>query len=126
MKKGIVATDKAPAAVGPYSQAVIVGEFVFASGQLAIDPQTGRLVAGGIAEQTRRVLENLAIVLGEAGSSLDQVVKTTVFLGDMADFPTMNGVYEEFFTSSPPARSTVQVAGLPLGAPIEIEAVAIR
>jgi len=126
MKRQIVATEKAPAAVGPYSQAVIVGEFVFASGQVGIDPQTGRLIRGGIVEQTRRVLHNLAAVLEAAGSSLDKVVKTTVFLSDMADFQDMNRVYGEFFPSTPPARSTVEAARLPLGALIEIEATAIR
>lgn len=126
MKSEVVATDKAPAAVGPYSQAMVVGEFVFASGQLAISPQTGRLIGGGIAEQTRQVLHNLGAVLEAAGSSLDKVVKTTVFLSDMADFGNMNRVYEEFFPSAPPARSTVEVARLPLQASIEIEAVACR
>jgi 2-iminobutanoate/2-iminopropanoate deaminase len=126
MKSEIVATEKAPAAVGPYSQAMAVGEFVFASGQLGISPQTGRLIRGGIVEQTRQVLHNLGAVLEAAGSSLDKVVKTTVFLSDMADFSDMNRVYEESFPSAPPARSTVEVGGLPLQALIEIEAVACR
>ncbi len=126
MEREIIATDKAPAAVGPYSQAVVVGEFVFASGQVAIDPRTGRMIRGGIVEQTRQVLHNLSAVLEAAGSSLDKVMKTTVFLSDMADFQTMNRVYEEFFSSAPPARSTVEVARLPLQALIEIEAVAIK
>ncbi len=126
MEREIIVTDRAPAAVGPYSQGVVVGEFVFASGQVAIDPRTGRLIRGGIVEQTRQVLHNLSAVLEAAGSSLDKVVKTTVFLSDMADFQIMNRVYEDFFPSAPPARSTVEVARLPLQALIEIEAVAIK
>jgi 2-iminobutanoate/2-iminopropanoate deaminase len=126
MEREIVATDKAPAAVGPYSQAVVVGRFVFASGQIAIDPQTGQLIRGGIVKQTRQVLRNLAAVLEAAGSSLDKVVKTTVFLSDVADFQNMNRVYEEFFPSAPPARSTVEVGRLPLGALIQIEAIAAK
>jgi 2-iminobutanoate/2-iminopropanoate deaminase len=126
MEREIVDTDKAPAAVGPYSQAVVVGRFVFASGQIAIDPQTGELIRGGIVEQTRQVLRNLAAVLETAGSSMDQVVKATVFLSDMPDFQNMNRVYEEFFPSAPPARSTVEVGSLPLGALIEIEAIAVK
>jgi len=123
MKREIVSTDKAPAAVGPYSQAVRVGDLVFTAGQVALDPATGKLVEGGIEEQTRRVLQNLAAVLEAAGSSLDRVVKTTVFLKDMGDFAAMNAVYAEFFPTDPPARSTVEVSALALGALVEIEAI---
>jgi 2-iminobutanoate/2-iminopropanoate deaminase len=125
MKREIIATDRAPAAVGPYSQAVRAGGFVFTAGQIPLDPATGRLVEGGIEAQTRQVLTNLSAVLQAAGTSLADVTKTTVFLTDMGDFKAMNGVYAEFFPAAPPARSTVQVAALPLGARIEIEAVAI-
>ena len=124
MKREIIATDKAPAAAGPYSQAIRVGDFVFAAGQVALDPATGRLVEGGIEAQTRQALTNLSAVLQAAGTSLANVTKTTVFLADIGDFKAMNGVYAEFFPAAPPARSTVQVV-LPLGARIEIEAVAI-
>jgi 2-iminobutanoate/2-iminopropanoate deaminase len=118
-------TDHAPAAIGPYSQAIKAGGFVFASGQIPIDPQTGEFVAGGVAEQTERVLKNLAAVLEAAGSSLDQVVKTTVFLADMKEFAAMNEVYGRFFADMPPARATVAAAGLPRDARVEIEAVAL-
>ena len=123
MKREIISTDKAPAAVGPYSQAVRVGDLVFTAGQVALDPATGKLVEGGIEEQTRQVLQNLAAVLEAAGSSLDRVVKTTVFLKDMGDFAAMNAVYAEFFPTDPPARSTVEVSALALGALVEIEAI---
>jgi len=123
MKREIVSTDKAPAAVGPYSQAVRVGDLVFTAGQVALDPATGKLVEGGIEEQTRQVLQNLAAVLEAAGSSLDRVVKTTVFLKDMSNFAAMNAVYAEFFPTDPPARSTVEVSALALGALVEIEAI---
>ena len=125
MKRKIIATEKAPAAVGPYSQAIRVGDFVFTAGQLAIDPATGGLVEGGIEEQTRQVLRNIAAVLETAGSSLDKVVKTTVFLKDMGDFQAMNQVYGEFFADEPPARSTVEVADLALGALLEIDAIGV-
>ncbi|MCR4407270.1 MAG: RidA family protein [Anaerolineae bacterium] len=124
MFREIISTSKAPAAVGPYSQAVRVGNLVFTSGQIAIDPEQGRLIEGDVTAQTRQVLKNLTAVLEAAGSSLAQVVKTTVFLQDIHDFAAMNAVYAEFFPESPPARSTVQVAALPLGALVEIEAVA--
>lgn len=120
-----VQTDKAPQAIGPYSQAIKTGGFVFASGQIAIVPQTGDLIAGGIAEQTEQVLKNLTAVLEAAGSSLDQVVKTTVFLLDMTEFGAMNEIYGRFFTGEPPARATVQAARLPRDARVEIEAIAV-
>ena len=121
-----VSTEHAPAAIGPYSQAAIVGDLVFTAGQVALDPSTGTVIEGGIEAQTARVLENLAAVLAAAGSSLSQVVKTTVFLTDMADFPAMNQVYARAFGDHKPARATVAVAGLPLGVRVEIEAVATR
>lgn len=124
MKREIISTNKAPAAVGPYSQAVRIGDFIFAAGQVAIDPAVGKLIEGDVAAQTRQVLTNLSAVLGAAGSSLDRVVKTTVFLKDMGQFQAMNAVYAEFFPTDPPARSTIEVADLPLGALIEIEAIA--
>lgn len=124
MSREIIATEKAPAAVGPYSQAVRVGNLVFTAGQIGIDPVLGRLRTG-IAAQTRQALANLQAVLEAAGSSLNQVVKTTIFLRDMADFATVNQIYGSFFTAAPPARSTVQVSDLPLGALVEIEAIAL-
>ena len=119
-----VRTDRAPAAIGPYSQAIRANGFVFASGQIPIDPNTGEFVAGGIREQTEQVLKNLSELLKAAGSGLEQVVKTTVFLADMKEFAAMNEVYATFFTGAPPARSTVAAAGLPRDARVEIEAVA--
>jgi 2-iminobutanoate/2-iminopropanoate deaminase len=126
MHMDFVHTEAAPAAIGPYSQAAIVGDLVFTAGQVALDPTTGTVIEGGIEAQTARVLENLAAVLAAAGSSLSQVVKTTVFLTDMADFPAMNQVYAEEFGDHKPARATVAVAGLPLGVRVEIEVVATR
>jgi 2-iminobutanoate/2-iminopropanoate deaminase len=120
----IVKTKDAPEAIGPYSQAVTHGGFVFTAGQIPIDPGTGELVTGDVAMQTRRVLENLRGVLAAAGSSPDAVLKTTVFLRDMSDFPAMNEVYEEFFGGHRPARSTVQAARLPRDCGVEIECVA--
>jgi 2-iminobutanoate/2-iminopropanoate deaminase len=120
-----IQTDKAPAAIGPYSQAIRAGGFVFASGQIPIDPATGEFVKGGVAEQTEQVLKNLSAVLEAAGSGLDKVVKTTVFLADMKEFAQMNEVYAKFFTAAPPARATVAAAGLPRDARVEIEAVAL-
>ncbi len=117
----IIKTEQAPEAIGPYSQAVVAGGFVFASGQIPLVPETKELVAGGIAEQTEQVLRNLSKVLEAAGSSLGQVVKTTVYLTDMRDFAAMNEVYARFFTAEPPARSTVQVAGLPRDASVRVE-----
>jgi 2-iminobutanoate/2-iminopropanoate deaminase len=120
-----VKTNKAPGAIGPYSQAIKAGGFVFVSGQISIDPLTGQFVAGSVAEQTEQVLKNLSAVLEAAGSSIDQVVKTTVFLADMKEFNAMNEVYGKFFTGEPPARATVAAAGLPKDARVEIEAVAL-
>jgi 2-iminobutanoate/2-iminopropanoate deaminase len=120
-----IQTKHAPGAIGPYSQAIKTGDFVFASGQIPIDPQTGEFVAGGIREQTERVMKNLAAVLEAAGTGLDQVVKTTVFLADMGDFAAMNEVYGSFFTNVPPARATVAAAGLPRDARVEIEVIAL-
>ncbi|MFH2039504.1 MAG: RidA family protein [Chloroflexota bacterium] len=125
MKKIIIKTNKAPAALGPYSVAVQTDTFVFTSGQVGIDPANGEMVAGGIEGQTRQVLTNLKNVLEASGSGLEFVVKTTVFLQDMTDFSKMNVIYAEFFTKDPPARSTVAVAGLPKGALIEIETTAL-
>ena len=124
MDKLVIHTDKAPAAVGPYSQAVRVGPFLYTAGQIALDPATGTLVADEIGIQTGRVLDNLQAVLQAAGGDLADVVKTTVFLLDMAEFGLMNEVYASFFSEDPPARSTVQVAALPLGGRVEIEVVA--
>jgi 2-iminobutanoate/2-iminopropanoate deaminase len=123
--KQIIRTSNAPAAIGPYSQAVRAGGFVFASGQIPIDPRTGEFVPGGIREQTEQVLRNLSALLEAAGSSLDQVVKTTVFLADMNDFAAMNEVYGRYFSEdAPPARATVQAARLPRDARVEIEVIA--
>lgn len=122
--KQIVKTGLAPQAIGPYSQAVKAGGFVFASGQIPIDPETGEFVSGGIAEQTRQVMKNLSAVLEAAGSDLQLVVKTTVFLADMSEFTAMNEVYGTFFSDEPPARATVQAARLPRDARVEIEAIA--
>jgi len=124
-QKEIILTDKAPKAIGPYSVATKAGGFIFTAGQIGIDPVTADLVAGGIETETRQVLLNLSNVLTVAGSTLQQVVKTTVFLRDMSDFSRMNAVYAEFFPQNPPARSTVQVAALPKGAVVEIEVVAL-
>ena len=124
MNKEIIATDKAPAAVGPYSQGVRVGDFVFTAGQLGIVPGTGGFAGPDIKSQTRRALENLEAVLEASGSCLEHVVKVTVFLQDIEEFSLMNEVYAEFFSKDPPARSAVQVAALPLGGQVEIEAVA--
>jgi len=120
-----IQTETAPAAIGPYSQAIRANGLVFCSGQIPIDPATGKFVAGGIAEQTEQVLKNLSAVLEAAGSSLERVVKTTVFLADMAEFAEMNEVYGRFFTGQTPARATVAAAGLPRDARVEIEAVAL-
>ena len=123
--KQIVRTEAAPQAIGPYSQAVVAGGFVFASGQIPTDPATGQFVEGGVSEQTRQVLRNLSKVLEAAGTGLERVVKTTVFLADMNDFAEMNEVYGSFFSENPPARSTVQAARLPRDARVEIDVVAL-
>ena len=120
-----ISTEKAPKALGPYSQAIASNGFVFCSGQIPLDPQTGALVGGSISDQTRQVLTNLSNVLQSAGTDLSKVVKATVFLKDMNDFEQMNAVYSEFFSANKPARSTVQVARLPKDANIEIEAIAV-
>src|SRR5438105_14664280 len=123
--KEIIATESAPKAIGPYSQAVRAGNFVFASGQIPIDPATGQFVTGGVAEQTEQVLRNLTAVFQAAGVGMNQIVKTTVFLADMDDFTAMNEVYAKFFGEAPPARATVQAARLPRDAKVEIEATAV-
>jgi 2-iminobutanoate/2-iminopropanoate deaminase len=125
MDKKIIATQNAPAAVGPYSQGVMVGNMVFTAGQIAIDPATGKIVEGAITEQTQQVMRNLQAILVAAGTSLDNVAKTTVFLQDMDDFKEMNQVYSRYFEGEPPARSTVQVSKLPLAVLVEIEAIAL-
>jgi 2-iminobutanoate/2-iminopropanoate deaminase len=120
-----ISTSAAPQAVGPYSQGIRAGSFLFVSGQIALDPATGQIVAGDIAAQTRRVMENLGAILAAAGSSFAQVVRTTVYLADIADFPAMNEVYGTFFTSPAPARSTIQAARLPRDAKVEIDVIAL-
>jgi 2-iminobutanoate/2-iminopropanoate deaminase len=124
MTREIIITQAAPAALGPYSQGVKAGAFVFTAGQVGIDPSTGKLVEG-VEAQVRQVLANLQAILAAAGSAFDQVVKTTIFLQDMADFGRVNAIYGQAFTGKPPARSTVQVAALPAGALVEIEAIAL-
>ena len=121
---GIVTTDGAPKAIGPYSQAITTDGMVYTAGQIALDPQTGEVVGKTVGEQTDQVLKNLAAVLTAAGSALANVVKTTVYLADMADFPAMNEVYARHFGAHKPARSTVQAAGLPRGVRVEIDAIA--
>ncbi|MBE9524280.1 MAG: RidA family protein [Chloroflexi bacterium] len=125
MKKEIITAKNAPKAIGPYSAGVRAGQFVYTAGQLGIDPADGEFVSGGVEAETRQALTNLKAVLDAANSSLDDVVKTTVFLRDMNDFVAMNGVYAEFFTENFPARSAVEVARLPKDAAVEIEAVAL-
>ncbi len=122
--KDVVLTDRGPKPIGPYSQAIKSGGFLFASGQVALDPATNEFLAGDIAKQTERVLENVKGILEAAGSNLHRVVKTTVFLKNMGDFAAMNEVYAKYFTSAPPARSTVEVARLPKDALVEIEVIA--
>jgi len=121
-----VATDSAPKAIGPYSQAVVHGELVFTSGQIPLDPATGKLVEGGFEASTRRVFENLRAVLEAAGVGFGDVVKATVYLSDLSNFPVLNGIYAEVFGDHRPSRSTVGVAQLPMGAPVEIDLVAVR
>jgi 2-iminobutanoate/2-iminopropanoate deaminase len=123
--KEVVATQKAPQAIGPYSQAIKANGMIYTSGQIPLDPATGQIITGDVAAQTERVLNNLSEVLAAAGSSLQQVVKTTVFLKNMSDFAAMNEVYGRFFAQEPPARSTVEVARLPKDVLVEIEVIAI-
>ena len=123
-KRKIISTQHAPAAVGPYSQAVQIGDLIYSAGQIPLVPETGKMVEGGIEAQTRQVMHNLSAVLEAAGSSLSNVIKTTIYVTDLTDFAAINQVYGSFFEVDPPARSTVQVAALPLGAQVEIEVVA--
>jgi 2-iminobutanoate/2-iminopropanoate deaminase len=123
--KTAIHSDHAPKAIGPYSQAIVHNGLAYLSGQIPLDPATGQLISGDIAAQTERVLENLKAVLAACGSSLDAVLRTTVYLADMADFPAMNEVYARYFTNPAPARSTIQAAALPRGARVEIDCVAI-
>ena len=125
MARSVVTSPEAPEAIGPYSQAISANGLVYCSGQVPLDPSTGDLVAGGIAEQTRRCLGNLRAVLDAAGTSLANVVKVTAYLTDMRDFPEFNDAYSEFFTGEPPARATVGVAALPKGARVEVDCVAL-
>jgi len=123
MKK-IISTNEAPAAIGPYSQAVRSGRFLFCSGQIPLDPKSGEIVSGDIATQTRRVLDNIGAILRTEGLTFDHVVKTTIFLTNLGDFQTVNEIYGSYFKQDPPARSTVQVSALPRGANVEIEVIA--
>lgn len=123
-QRNVIQTQHAPAAIGPYSQAIQAGNFLFASGQLGLDPQSGKLQEG-VEAQARQALTNIQAVLQSAGSSIDRVVKTTIFLADMSDFAKVNAIYGELFQHDPPARSTVQVAALPLGGLVEIEVIAL-
>ncbi|MGD0879723.1 MAG: RidA family protein [Anaerolineales bacterium] len=125
MDRKVISSEKAPKAIGPYSVAIRAGMFVFTAGQGGLDPRSGNLVPGGIEAETRQVLTNILNVLADAGSGMDAVIKTTVFMTDLADFGKMNSVYAEFFPENPPARSTVQVTALPKDGRVEIEAVAL-
>jgi 2-iminobutanoate/2-iminopropanoate deaminase len=124
MKK-IISTNDAPGAIGPYSQAVRSGNFLFCSGQIPLDPKSGQIVPGDVATQTRRVMDNVAAILKAEGLTFDHVVKTTIFLTNLGDFQTVNEIYGSYFEQDPPARSTVQVAALPRGANVEIEVIAV-
>ena len=124
MAKQIVSTKEAPGAIGPYSQAVKTDSFVFCSGQVSLDPESGELVEGSVSEQTRRAMDNLGAILKAAGSDFDSVVKVTAYLTDMGDFPEFNEVYGSYFGAEPPARATVGVAALPKGALVEVECIA--
>ena len=121
----VISTPNAPRAIGPYSQAIKAGEFIFISGQISIDPESGNVMGGAVTEQTERVMKNLAAILEAAGSSMEMVVKSTVYLKSMADFPAMNEVYATFFDSAPPARATVEVSRLPKDVLVEIDVVAL-
>lgn len=125
MTRDVIATTGAPAAIGPYSQAIKANGFVFTAGQIPIDPETRQIVQGGIAAQTERVMQNLAAILDAAGSSLAKVVKTTCYLVNLDDFAAFNEVYARYFTADPPGRSTVQVSRLPLGALVEVDCIAL-
>jgi 2-iminobutanoate/2-iminopropanoate deaminase len=125
MKKRIIQTDQAPAAIGPYSQAIRVGDFLYTSGQIALDPQSGEFLSGEIEQETERTIENISAILTAGGLSLDNVIKTTVYLTDLSHFTRMNHIYEKYFSGNKPARACVQVAALPKGAKVEIEAIAI-
>ena len=125
MSMEVIHTDKAPNAIGPYEQAIKANGFVYTAGQIGLEPASGELVAGGVEEQARQVLDNVTAVLEAAGSSWDQVVKTTIYLNDMADFAAVNAVYEGYLGGSKPARTTVAVAGLPKGALVEVDVVAL-
>ncbi len=125
MEREIISTRAAPAAVGPYSQGVRSGSLIFTAGQIGLDPETGQMAGGDLETQTRQVMRNLSAVLEAAGSGLERVIKTTIFLTDMGEFATVNRIYGEFFSETPPARSTVEVSALPLGALVEIEMVAV-
>jgi 2-iminobutanoate/2-iminopropanoate deaminase len=122
----VIATQNAPQAIGPYSQAISANGFVFVSGQIAIDPENGNIIGGGVAEQTERVMTNLSNILGAAGTTLNKVVKANVFLKNMSDFSGMNEVYGRFFTEAPPARATVEVARLPKDVLVEIDLIALE
>jgi 2-iminobutanoate/2-iminopropanoate deaminase len=124
MKKKIIATPKAPAAIGPYSQAIRIGEFLYTSGQISLDPETMKMITGDIEVETEKVLKNIEAILKDDGLSLNNIIKTTVYLTDLSEFARMNQVYEKFFTDTKPARACVQVAALPKGAKVEIDVVA--
>ena len=124
MKKKIIATPKAPAAIGPYSQAIRIGEFLYTSGQISLDPETMEMITGDIEVETEKVLKNIEAILKEDGLNLNNIIKTTVYLTDLSEFARMNQVYENFFTDTKPARACVQVAALPKGAKVEIDVVA--
>jgi 2-iminobutanoate/2-iminopropanoate deaminase len=124
MRKQIVSTEEAPKAIGPYAQAVRVGDLIFLSGQIPLDPVTGQIVTGDVAAQTRRVMDNLGAVLRSAGASFTEVVRSTIYLVDLGDFSKVNEVYGSYFPTEPPARATVQVAALPRGAAVEIDMIA--
>ncbi|CUS76447.1 endoribonuclease L-PSP [Candidatus Kryptonium thompsonii] len=126
VEKKVVYTEKAPKPIGPYSQAIIAGDFIFTAGQIPIDPKTNQVVQGDIKEQTRQVFENLKAILEEAGATFDDVVKVTVYMKDLSEFPAMNEVYSEYFKSSPPARTTVEVSRLPRDVKIEIDLIAVK